>query len=112
MSRIEQINELLKSELAILISQEIPMDNGLITISFVDCSPDLRYAKIGVSVIPDKFTGTALKQLRKHSSSFAGYLKKNTRLRKVPKFNWIFDETEKEAAKIESILEEIKKEEV
>ena len=51
MSRINQVNELLKNELANLIVQEIPMHNVLITISYVDCSTDLKNAKIGISVV-------------------------------------------------------------
>ncbi|MFH1583284.1 MAG: ribosome-binding factor A, partial [Candidatus Falkowbacteria bacterium] len=69
--RIEQLNEQLKEELANLIVKEVPLKNGLITVSYVNCSPDLKYAKIAVSVLPDKFAGTALAGLRKHSSSFS-----------------------------------------
>jgi len=108
MSRIEQINELLKHKLAELIVREIPLENGLVTITYVDCSPDLNWAKIGVSVIPDKFFGTTLKELRRRNSEFTRVLKKETRLRKIPKFNWMVDSTEKEAAELEEAIKEIK----
>jgi ribosome-binding factor A len=108
--RIEQINELLKNKLAHLISREIPLDNGLITVVYVNTSPDLKYAKIAVSVLPEKFAGTALERLRKQGGFFSQIIRKETRLRKIPKFNWVLDTTEKEAAEIEEVFREIGKE--
>lgn len=106
--RVNQLNELFKSELANLIIREMPMNDVLITISYVDCSPDLRHAKIGFSVLPDERSKSALKALRKHSRLFDKILKKKLKLHHIPKFNWVIDTTEKEAAKIEEILEQIK----
>ena len=53
--RIEQLNEQLKNELANLIVKEAPLEDGLITVSYVACSPDLKYARVAVSVLPEKF---------------------------------------------------------
>ena len=75
MSRIDRINELLKSELANLINREIPLDGGLITVSYVDTSPDLRNAKVGISVIPNNVTGTALKNVKNNRNYFSKELK-------------------------------------
>lgn len=108
--KIEQVNELLKEKLAHLISREIPLDNGLVTVAYVDVSPDLKYARIAVSVLPEKFSGSTLERLKKHGSLFSRIIKKETRLRKVPKFNWILDTTEKEAAEVEEVFRQIKKE--
>ena len=108
--KIEQVNELLKDKLAHLVSREIPLDNGLITVIYVKTSPDLKYAKIAVSILPEKFAGTALERLRKQSGFFSQIIRKETRLRKVPKFNWVLDTTEKEAAEIEKVFREIEEE--
>lgn len=108
MRRIEQTNELLKERLAYLISREIPLDNGLITIAYVECSPDLRSAKIVVSVLPANLAGTALEKLRRNASMFSESLRKKTRLRQIPKFYWTIDATEKKAAELEKIFKSIK----
>lgn len=108
MSRIEQINELLRSQLANLINQEVNLENGLITVSYVECSPDLRYAKIGISVLPENLTGSALKKLRQSSNQFSRDLKKELNLKYIPRFNWVIDNTEKNAAEIEKTLAKIK----
>lgn len=106
--RIQQLNELFKSELANLIIREMPMKDGLITIAYIDCSPDLQYAKAGVSVLPDSRSEGAIKALRQHSGLFAKILKKKLKLHHIPRFNWIIDETEKKAAELDKLFEEIK----
>ena len=109
--RIEQLNEQLKEELANLIVRELPLKNGLITVSYVLCSPDLKYARIAVSVLPEKYAGTALAGLRKHSSSFNQSLRHKLKIRQIPRFNWVLDTTESKAAEIEEVLKKIKEEE-
>ncbi|NTU98632.1 ribosome-binding factor A [Candidatus Falkowbacteria bacterium] len=105
----EQINELLRSELAVLLESDVHVDGALITISYVDCSPDLKSAKIAVSVLPEKLFGSALSELKKHSSSFSSTLRKKTRLRQIPRLHWEADLTEAKAAEIDRLLDSIKK---
>ncbi|MDO8261450.1 MAG: ribosome-binding factor A, partial [Candidatus Magasanikbacteria bacterium] len=64
MSRMDQINELLREELSILMSRETPIPNGLITITRVKCSPDLKNATILISVLPENVSGSALRKVR------------------------------------------------
>ncbi len=104
MSKLHQINELIYRELATAINQELQLPDVLVTVSYVSCEPDLRSARIGVSVLPDKLAGTALKKIRKMSGIFASIISKNTRLRKAPKLIWEFDSTEKKAAEIDNIF--------
>ena len=110
MRRPKQLNEFLKSKLANLISREIPIEDGLITMTYADCSPDLRSARVGFSVIPFNKAKNILKKLRKHSSLFTEILQKETRLRKIPKFFWVIDDTELKASAMDKIFEEIEKE--
>jgi len=109
--RVEQLNEQLKSELANLIVKELPLDKGLITVSYVECSPDLKYARIAVSVLPEKFAGSALSALRRQSGNFSRDLRCKLRIRQIPRFNWTLDTTESKAAEIEKIIKQIKEEE-
>ncbi len=108
--RIEKINELLKQELSNILSREAFFDNCLITITGVKCSPNLNQAKVSISVLPDKFFGSALKKLRRQSGYFSKNLGDKIKIRKIPKLNWAADVTEKEAAEIERIINDIKKE--
>ncbi|MDO8593228.1 MAG: ribosome-binding factor A [bacterium] len=108
--RIEQLNEQLKYELANLIVREAPLNGGLITVSHVECSPDLKYARVGVSILPEKYAGTALASLRKHSRAFSQSLRRKLSIRQIPRFNWALDTTESRAAEIEEVFKRIKEE--
>lgn len=107
MRRLEQVNKLLKNKLAYLISREIPLNNGLITIVYIDTAPDLIEAKIGISVLPFNLSESVIKKLRKYSSHFSQIIQKETKLRRVPKFKWTIDETEEKATAMEEIFKKI-----
>jgi ribosome-binding factor A len=88
---IEQVNELLKRELARTISREIPMEEGFISLSYVKCAPDFQSAEVGFSVLPDEKTLFALKKLRKSGSYLLALTQKRIRLGRMRKLNWIID---------------------
>lgn len=109
--QIARLNEQLKAELASLIIREMALKNGLITVSFVRASTDLKHAKIGVSVLPEKYGPSVLKKLQSLSGLFSRILKNKLRIRQIPKFNWTLDNTESKAAEIEDIIKQIKEKE-
>lgn len=104
MSKIPRLNEMLREELALAINREVGLPNALITITYVECSPDLKQAHIGVSVLPDHLAGTALRHLSSSTSQLVGILKNRVKLRRMPHFIWEFDATEREAGKIERLI--------
>jgi ribosome-binding factor A len=105
--KVSQINELLREELALLIEEHLELPGVMITVTGVDCSEDLNHARISVSVLPEKYTGTALKSLKKHANAFSKVLMKNTRLRHIPRFDWRVDDTEVRAAEIDELFKRI-----
>jgi len=104
MSRIDKINELLQSEIAQIINQEIFLKDSLITISYVDCSPDLRNAKVGISVLPDHHFGSALSKIRKNKGLLRKSLAKKLKIRQLPKIHWVIDPSQKNASEIEALI--------
>ncbi|MBI2459517.1 MAG: ribosome-binding factor A [Parcubacteria group bacterium] len=102
--RIEQLNEQLRSELAGLIIKQAILSDGLITVCYVNCSTDLKHAKIAISVLPDKFGPSVLKKMRKLSGSLSRDLKNKLSIRQIPRFHWLLDKTESRAAEIEEII--------
>ena len=107
MSKADQINQLLLEELAIAINREIPIEDALVTVTYVDCSPDLKQARVGLSILPDRLAGTLLKKISSKTGVLVNILKKKTKLRRLPHFKWEFDSTEREANKIEELIAEI-----
>ena len=110
MANTNRINDLILEELAAAVNREVGIENALITITYVECSPDLKQAKVGFSVLPDNLTGTALRKLNASTSQIVGILRSRIKLRKMPHLIWEFDATEKEASKIEKLIAAIDEE--
>ena len=105
--RIEQVNELLRAELAQLITRDQPLHNGLVTIIYAKCSPDIKQAKVGISVLPENLAGTALKNLRAANPTFANILKKKLKFKFFPKLIWQIDSGERYAAEIDRVFKDL-----
>lgn len=105
MPRMEQVNALLQQKLAQLIAQEVPLPGGLITVTAVRCAPDLGNATVSISVLPEKYFGSVLRQLKKKTSIVTKQLQKKLKLRRIPRLQWKIDSTESEAAELEEVFQ-------
>jgi len=110
MSKADQVNQLLQEELAHAINREVGIPNALITVVYVRTSADLKWATVGISVLPDKLAGTALSTLKKSVSLLSSILAKKTRFRKIPRFRFEFDPTERKAAVLEDVISRLDEE--
>lgn len=104
--RILQVNEMLRTELSNLLAREMPLENGLITITYVKCGADLKNATIGISVLPEGLTGTALERLKKISGQLSQELKKRIKIKFIPKFHWEIDSLERYAIEIDKAIKD------
>jgi ribosome-binding factor A len=107
-SRVDRINELIKETLAKIISEEIdfPLD-VFVTVTRVDTSRDLRYARVFLSVFPEKKFGEALRALSRKIYFLQGKLNKKLTMKPLPRIEFVSDKTEAEADKIEKLLKSI-----
>ena len=104
-NRIGRINEEIQRELAALIrTVKDPRVHGLVSITAVDTTSDLRYAKIYVSVL-DK---SDVKEVVKGLKSAAGYLRRELgaalKLRYTPELLFVEDDSIGKGAHILSLL--------
>lgn len=110
--RILQVNELIRKELGEAMLENIDFPKGsLCTILDVETSPDLRSAKVWVSIFPEKFTAKIVEMLNKKAGFLQSIAYKKLSLKPLPKFRFVADKTEAQARDIESLLDKIKKEE-
>lgn len=106
--RLNRVNELIKNTLAEIISREIELTPGIfVTVTKVDTSADLRYARVFISVFPENRFGKTLEILQKNIYTIQGMLNKNLAMKPLPRIEFVADKTEVEADKIEKILKEI-----
>lgn len=109
--RMNKINEELKKEISNVISVELknPHLTGLITVTKVDTSPDLKIAHVYVSMIAAKSKKENLAILKRASGFVRSCLARKVNLRTTPEIVFVFDESLEYGAKIDSILKDITK---
>ena len=104
-NRIGRINEEIQRELASLIrTVKDPRVHGLVSITAVETTPDLRYSKVYISVL-DR---SDVKEVVKGLKSAAGYLRRELgsalKLRYTPELQFVEDDSIGQGAHILSML--------
>ena len=104
-NRIGRINEEVQRELAALIpTVKDPRVTGMISVTAVEVSQDLKYAKVYISVLDKDDSGQVLKGLK----SAAGYLRRelgrSLNLRSTPELTFFRDDSMAKGARILEML--------
>lgn len=105
--RIKRVNQLIKEKIADILVKELSFDDVLITVQNVDTSKDLKYAKVGISIMPFEKSEEILKILQKQTPNIQKELNKAIQIKFVPKIKFEIDIGEEKADRIEKILREI-----
>lgn len=109
--RFDRIDEEMKKEISNIISYEIkdPNVTGLISVTRVNVTSDLKYAKVYVSILNAKNTKATLAGLKKASGFVRTEVAKRINLRTTPEMIFELDDSMEYGAKIDSILKEVMK---
>ena len=104
-NRIGRINEEIQREQASLIpTVKDPRVTGMISVTAVDTTPDLKYAKIYISILNPQDGNQVVKGL----TSASGYLRRelghNLRLRNTPELSFVLDGSIDQGARILEML--------
>lgn len=114
-NRMDRVNEELKREISIVIDETLKNPNitGIISVTKVKTSPDLKSARVYISLLNSKSKKNTLLGLKNASGYIRTELAKRVNLRYTPELTFEIDESMEYGAKIENILKEImpKKEE-
>lgn len=111
-NRMQKVNEELKKEVSHVISLKLnnsALKKGLISVTKVDTSPDLRYAKVYVSMINIGNKKEALKALKKSSGFVRTEIAQKVNLKYTPEIIFEFDESIEYGERIDHILKTITK---
>ena len=113
--RLGRIDEEYRKEISQIIGYELKNPNitGMISVTKVKVTNDLKFAKVYVSIINSKNIKDTLAGLKKSSGYIRSELAKRINLRNTPELIFELDDSIEYGAKIDSILKEImpKKEE-
>ena len=107
-NRIGRINEEIQRELSSLIrTVKDPRVHGLVSITAVDTTPDLRYAKIFVSVLDTRDVKEVVKGLRSAGGYLRRELGRSLQLRYTPELTFVADDSIAEGAHILELIEKL-----
>ena len=83
---------------------------GFTSITGVDVSPDLHYARVFISGLKEDETKDVIRELQHARGRIRGFLGKRIRLRYTPELEFKYDEAPERGGRIEDLLAQIKKE--
>lgn len=109
--RIERVNSLIQKELGQIILREIELPQDVLaTLTRVESSIDLISARVYIAVLPQDKSERVLEILNKMVYILQKMLNKRLRMRPIPRIRFVKEKQNAEAAKVEEILESLKKE--
>jgi ribosome-binding factor A len=111
-ARPERVQEAIRQEVSRIVQNEMKDPRlGFLTITSVELTKDLRYARIYFSVLgEEKDKKLALKGLKSAKGFIKGLLSDRVKLRYMPDIEFKIDESIEHTRKINDILDRIRKE--
>ena len=110
--KIERLEHAFVEKVGYILQSEIKDERiHFVTVTAAKITNDLSFAKIYVTILDDNEKDSMLKVLNKASGFIERELAKKVEIRKMPKITFVYDESIEYANRIESIIEEIEKDE-
>jgi len=107
--RTEKLSSLIKHEIGTILSRGFSDSNaGLITVTDVHITPDLKTAKIYISILGTEVVKKqALKSLEIHKKQMRQIIGSHLSIKFTPTIEFLLDETQDRVDRIEEILKKI-----
>ena len=110
--RTSQVGSNIRDALAEIFRRELKDVNlGLTSVTDVEVSPDLHFARVYVTGLTEEETKAVVKELQQRRGRIRSLLGQRVRLRYTPELDFRYDETTMRASRIEQLLSDIKKNE-
>jgi ribosome-binding factor A len=105
--RMRRINEVLREVIGATIAELSDPRIGFVTVTSVDTSPDLRAAKVYVSVLgSEEEREETLAGLRSSHGVLQSRVAAETRMKRTPTLSFRYDETVEQGMRISRLLED------
>ncbi len=110
-NRMNKIDEELRKEISSIISIDLknPHLTGLISVTKVKTTPDLKFARVYVTMINEKSKKENLSILKQSSGYIRSAIAKKINLRNTPELIFEFDDSIEYGSRIDEILKDITK---
>ena len=110
-ARLGRINEELMKAISHIITYELknPDVTGMISVTRCKVTPDLKYAKVYVSLLNSKNVEKTMQGLKNSAGFIRSQVAKTINLRITPEIVFEYDDSIEHGEKIDNILKEISK---
>jgi ribosome-binding factor A len=105
--RLHQVNENVQRELSQLLAEAAVTETGLVTITQVLTTPDLRAATIWVSILYNPHPEKVIESLNERAPEFFSQLSPRLKMKYAPQLTFKLDEHSEELTKLDSLMDEI-----
>ena len=105
--RIEKVSALLQREISNLLNQDLVENYGIITVSSVEVTADLKDAKIYISVLNQENENLVLEKLERSRVQYQKILGRKLKLRQTPRLEYLIDHFQEKVNNVEKLLKEI-----
>ena len=108
--RTERVNAILRREISRLLATELrdPRISTIVSVTHVDATSDLRYAKVHISVLGDEEEKrSTLRALRSASGFVHWNLRKHLSFKAVPSLEFVLDESIEQGAKMLELIDSL-----
>src|SRR5215212_4983822 len=105
--RTSRVGENVRDALAQVLRTDVSLDIGWVSISEVEVSPDLHYARVYMTGLKEEETKKAVEELRRVAGQIRHHLGKRIHLRYTPELDFRYDETAMRALRVETLLREV-----
>lgn len=107
--RMDRVDELLKEEIATILRDLKDPRVGFVTVMDVETSPDLRHARVHVSVLGDEDEkAETMAALERAAGYVRGRVGRAVTLKYLPELSFHLDRTIDRAARIDTLIEEMR----
>lgn len=106
--RTSKVGEMIRDTLVQVLRADAKIDMGLASITGVDVSPDLHFARVFISGFKEDETKNVVKELQGAKGRIRGALGKRIHLRYTPELDFKYDQTTMRASRIEELLMQVK----
>lgn len=109
--RPEQVASLIQNYIGELMRRDLELPAGVIvSVSKVNIGPDLKFAKIMVSIMPEDKRDEVLRYLNQNRTTLQKELASRLTMKFSPKIGFALDATASHVSHIESLLDKIDEE--
>ncbi len=107
--RVQKVEQLIKDEVSLILLEKMRDSlNGMVTVTTVKLSPDLKQAKIYVSVLEADRRKAVMDKLAETLGMIRSTLASRIRLRFVPELKFFLDDTADYVDHLEQLFKQIR----